>query len=34
VFSTPAIGVRWGESARTLVTVNGEGVVSVFGTKE
>ncbi|KAJ3516953.1 hypothetical protein NM208_g14775 [Fusarium decemcellulare] len=32
--STPAVSVRWGESAKQLVTVNGEGVVSILGTKE
>ncbi|KAG8426527.1 hypothetical protein J3459_008056 [Metarhizium acridum] len=32
--STPVVSVRWGESARKLVAVNGEGVVSVFGVKE
>lgn len=32
--STPVVGLRWGESARKLVAVNGEGVVSVFGVKE
>ncbi|QUC23571.1 uncharacterized protein UV8b_07812 [Ustilaginoidea virens] len=31
--STPVVGVRWGESAKKLVAVNGEGVVSVFGVK-
>lgn len=28
------VAVRWGESGKRLVTVNGEGVVSVLGTKE
>lgn len=32
--STPSVAVRWGESAKQLVTVNGEGVVSVLATKE
>lgn len=26
--STPAVAVRWGESGKTLITVNGDGVVS------
>ncbi|ODA77028.1 hypothetical protein RJ55_07545 [Drechmeria coniospora] len=32
--AVPAVAVRWGASARKLVAVNGEGVVSVFGAKE
>ncbi|OAA40961.1 cell cycle control protein [Metarhizium rileyi] len=32
--STPVVSIRWGESARKLVAVNGTGVVSVFGVKE
>ncbi|KAK7427241.1 hypothetical protein QQZ08_006177 [Neonectria magnoliae] len=32
--ATPAIAVRWGESGKKLVTVNGEGVVSILGAKE
>lgn len=32
--STAVVGVRWGESARKLVAVNDNGVVSVFGVKE
>ncbi|GAB0132389.1 hypothetical protein EsDP_00000827 [Epichloe bromicola] len=32
--STAVVGVRWGESARKLVAVNENGVVSVFGVKE
>ncbi|KAF4983352.1 hypothetical protein FZEAL_1204 [Fusarium zealandicum] len=32
--ATPAVAVRWGESAKQLVTVNGEGVVSILGPKE
>lgn len=32
--AVPAVGVRWGTSAKKLVTVNGDGVVSVFGAKE
>ncbi|KAH7144306.1 WD40-repeat-containing domain protein [Dactylonectria estremocensis] len=32
--ATPAISVRWGESGKKLVTVNGEGVLSVLGVKE
>ncbi|KAL4723853.1 hypothetical protein ACLX1H_009498 [Fusarium chlamydosporum] len=32
--STPSVSVRWGESAKQLVTINGEGVVSVLGSKE
>ncbi|KAF4990800.1 hypothetical protein FGRMN_8241 [Fusarium graminum] len=32
--STPSVAVRWGESAKQLVTINGEGVVSVLATKE
>lgn len=29
-----AVAVRWGDAARQLVSVNAEGVVSVFGVKE
>lgn len=29
--ATPAVGLGWGEQAKTLVTVNGEGVISVMG---
>lgn len=32
--ATPAVAVRWGADAKTLVAVNGEGVVTVFGAKE
>ncbi|KAG5930417.1 hypothetical protein E4U53_002240 [Claviceps sorghi] len=32
--STAVIGIRWGESAKKLVAVNADGVVSVFGVKE
>lgn len=32
--STPAVAVRWGESGKTLVAVNGEGVVSILGAKQ
>ncbi|EKJ73347.1 hypothetical protein FPSE_06504 [Fusarium pseudograminearum CS3096] len=32
--STPSVSVRWGESAKQLVTINGEGVVSILGSKE
>ncbi|CRK21168.1 hypothetical protein BN1723_012272 [Verticillium longisporum] len=32
--SVTAVAVRWGDKARQLVSVNGEGVVSVFGVKE
>ncbi|KAK2605877.1 hypothetical protein QQS21_003717 [Conoideocrella luteorostrata] len=32
--STAVVGVRWGESARKLLAVNDQGVVSVFGVKE
>ncbi|KAG6006732.1 hypothetical protein E4U21_006717 [Claviceps maximensis] len=32
--STAVIGVRWGESAKKLIAVNEDGVVSVFGAKE
>jgi pre-mRNA-processing factor 19 len=32
--STPAIAVRWGSEARSLVVVSKEGVVSVLGAKE
>lgn len=32
--SVSAKAVRWGESARKLVSVNAEGVVTVFGVKE
>ena len=32
--STAAVAIRWGESAKQLVTVNGEGVVSILGAKE
>ena len=28
--STPAVAVRWGESGKKLIAVNGEGVVSVL----
>lgn len=31
--SVPAVAVRWGENGKKLVSVNGEGVVSVFGVK-
>ncbi|EGX93877.1 cell cycle control protein [Cordyceps militaris CM01] len=31
--STGAVAVRWGESGKTLVAVNGDGVVSVVGVK-
>ncbi|OAA53148.1 cell cycle control protein [Cordyceps fumosorosea ARSEF 2679] len=31
--ATGAVAVRWGESGKTLVAVNGEGVVSVVGVK-
>jgi len=31
--SVPSVCVRWGGDAKSLVTVNREGVVSVFGTK-
>lgn len=31
--SVPAVAVRWGQSGRKLVSVNGEGVVMVFGIK-
>ncbi|KAM0281814.1 hypothetical protein ACHAQH_003303 [Verticillium albo-atrum] len=32
--SVTSVAVRWGDKARQLVSVNGEGVVSVFGVKE
>ncbi|CAM1509789.1 Fc.00g001240.m01.CDS01 [Cosmosporella sp. VM-42] len=32
--SNPVIAVRWGESGKKLVTVNGEGVISILGAKE
>lgn len=32
--STPAVAVRWGDSAKKLITVNGEGVVTILGAKE
>jgi pre-mRNA-processing factor 19 len=32
--ATPAVAVQWGESGKSLVTVNEEGVVSVLGAKE
>lgn len=32
--SAAAVAVRWGESGKKLVTVNGDGVISVFGTSE
>lgn len=32
--SVPAVSVRWGESGKKLVSINGEGVVNVFGVKE
>lgn len=32
--STPAVAVRWGQSAKKLVAVNGEGVISILGAKE
>lgn len=32
--SSPAAALRWGEQARSLVTVSKEGVVSVLGAKE
>ncbi|KAK5994391.1 Complexed with cdc5 protein 8 [Cladobotryum mycophilum] len=31
--ANPAVAIQWGESGKKLVTVNGEGVVSVFGVK-
>ncbi|KAL7935807.1 Prp19 domain-containing protein [Trichoderma chlorosporum] len=31
--SVPAVAVRWGESGQKLVSLNGEGVVSVLGVK-
>lgn len=31
--STPSVAVRWGQSGRKLVSLNGEGVVTVFGVK-
>ncbi|KOS21208.1 Pre-mRNA-splicing factor [Escovopsis weberi] len=31
--SSPAVALRWGESGKKLVAVNGEGVVSVYGVK-
>ena len=31
--ATPSVAVRWGQSGRKLVSVNGEGVVTVFGVK-
>lgn len=32
--STPAVAVQWGDSGKKLITVNGEGVVSILGAKE
>ncbi len=32
--SVSAVALRWGDDAKSLVTVNREGVVSVLGTKE
>lgn len=32
--ATPAVAVAWGEEAKKLVTVNGDGVVSVLGAAE
>jgi pre-mRNA-processing factor 19 len=32
--STSAVALQWGDDARSLVTVNREGVVSVLGAKE
>ncbi|KAJ4287048.1 hypothetical protein N0V88_007813 [Collariella sp. IMI 366227] len=32
--STPATAIRWGDEAKTLVTVSKEGVVAVLGVKE
>lgn len=32
--SIASVALRWGEDAKTLVTVNKDGVVSVFGLKE
>jgi pre-mRNA-processing factor 19 len=32
--SVPAISARWGPEARKLVSVNGDGVISMFGVKE
>ncbi|KAF4119817.1 pre-mRNA-processing factor 19 [Geosmithia morbida] len=32
--SVPAVAISWGPSAQKLVSVNGEGVVTVFGVKE
>jgi pre-mRNA-processing factor 19 len=32
--SVGAVAVRWGEEAKQLVSVNAEGVVSVFGAKQ
>lgn len=31
--STPSVAVRWGQSGRKLVSLNSEGVVTVFGVK-
>jgi pre-mRNA-processing factor 19 len=31
--STPAVAVRWGQDGKKLVSLNGEGVVTVFGVK-
>jgi pre-mRNA-processing factor 19 len=31
--SVPAVSLRWGESGRQLVALNGEGVITVFGAK-
>ena len=31
--SVPSVSLRWGQSGRKLVSVNGEGVVTVFGMK-
>lgn len=31
--STPAVALRWGEQGRKLVSLNGDGVVTVFGAK-
>lgn len=32
--STPAICIRWGPEAKKLVTLNEEGLISVFGLKD
>lgn len=31
--AAPSVAVRWGQAGRKLVSVNGEGVVTVFGVK-